>query len=142
VDESALQDQIDRDPDAALATIARMTRATDVALRARAKQLAARLFLDLARDHRSVGRGIGRIASVRFQPDGELDVEASIDVLIDAAARRSAVDADSLRSRAWVAPSTAWCLLVDRSGSMHGEPVATAAMAAASVALRGASAVR
>lgn len=136
IDESALREQFDHDPDAALSTLATMTRATDVVLRGLAKRLAARLFLDLARDHRSVGRGVGRVASVRFRPDGDLDVEGSTDALLDASARREAVDPEALRTRTWVAPATAWCLLVDRSGSMHGEPVATAAMAAAVVALR------
>lgn len=136
IDEAALKEQLELDPDATMSTIAKMTRATDVTLRALAKQLASRLFLDLARDHRSTGRGIGRMASVRYQPDGDLDLEGSIDALLDATARNQAVDPESLRTRSWVAPTTAWCLLVDRSGSMHGEPVATAAMAAASVALR------
>ena len=36
-------------------------------------------------------------------------------------------------------PGTALCLLVDRSGSMGGEPLATAAVAAAAVAWRGAA---
>ncbi len=131
-----MHEQFENDPDATLSTIAKMTRATDVALRGLAKQLAARLFLDLARDHRSTGRGIGRVASVRFRPDGDLDVEGSADALLESRARREAVDPEALRTRTWVAPATAWCLLVDRSGSMHGEPVATAAMAAAVVALR------
>ena len=113
-----------------------MTRATDAALRALAKQLAAALFLDLARRQRPTGRGIGKVASVRYRPDGDLDLDGSTDALLDASAHSEAVDPESLRTRTWVAPSTAWCLLVDRSGSMHGEPVATAAMAAAAVALR------
>ena len=37
---------------------------------------------------------------------------------------------------AWSKPGTALCLLVDRSGSMGGEPLATAAVAAAAVAWR------
>ncbi len=42
----------------------------------------------------------------------------------------------TLRVRALVRPGTALCLLVDRSGSMGGEPLATAAVAAAAVAWR------
>ena len=38
--------------------------------------------------------------------------------------------------RTWARPSTAWCLLVDRSGSMEGRPLATSALAAAAVAVR------
>lgn len=136
VDEAAFDEQLELDPDAALTTLADMTRATDVVLRALARQLAAKVFLDLARDHRATGRGIGRVASVRYRPEGDLDVEGSTEALLDARAGGEAIDPDALRTRTWVAPSTAWCLLVDRSGSMHGEPVASAAMAAAAVALR------
>ena len=39
-------------------------------------------------------------------------------------------------SAAWTTPDTAICLLVDRSGSMGGEPLATSAVAAAAVACR------
>ena len=38
--------------------------------------------------------------------------------------------------RAWVRPDTALCLVVDRSGSMGGQRLATAAVAAATVAWR------
>ena len=38
--------------------------------------------------------------------------------------------------RAWAKPGTALCLVVDRSGSMGGERLATAAVAAAAVAWR------
>jgi len=38
--------------------------------------------------------------------------------------------------RGWVKPGTALCLLVDRSGSMGGKPLAASAVAAASVAWR------
>ena len=38
--------------------------------------------------------------------------------------------------RRWVQPRTAVCLLVDRSGSMSGRPLATNAVAAAAVAFR------
>jgi Mg-chelatase subunit ChlD len=48
----------------------------------------------------------------------------------------SAVDPDDLRVRAWSTPGTGICLLVDRSGSMTGRPLATAALAAAAVAWR------
>jgi Mg-chelatase subunit ChlD len=136
IDESALHEQLDADPDATLSTLARMTGATDVALRSLAKRMAARLFLDLARDHRTVARGIGTIASVAYRPDGDVDLDASADALLEARSLRTAVDVEGLRVHAWTAPQTAWCLLVDRSGSMNGEPVAAAAMAAAVVASR------
>ena len=50
--------------------------------------------------------------------------------------RRCAVDADRLRVRGWAKPGTALCLMVDRSGSMGGKPLAASAVAAAAVAWR------
>ena len=136
IDEAALNEQLDADPDATLATLARMTSATDEALRALAKRLAGQLFLDLTRDHRADDVGIGRIASTRYRPEGDLDLDGSLDALLDARSRDEVVDPEQLRVHTWTAPATAWCLLIDRSGSMHGEPVATAAMAAAAVVQR------
>jgi uncharacterized protein with von Willebrand factor type A (vWA) domain len=43
---------------------------------------------------------------------------------------------ERLRIRSWSTPETALCLVVDRSGSMGGKPLAAAAIAAAAVALR------
>jgi Mg-chelatase subunit ChlD len=137
LDEDAVRDQLAADPDATLSLLADMARATDTSLRALARELAARIVLDLAREQRVTARGIGRMTSRPFEPEGDLDLDASLDALVDATAKREAVDVEALRIRTWAAPSTAWCLLVDRSGSMHGEPVATAALAAAAVALRG-----
>ncbi len=102
-----------------------------------ARQLAARLFLDLARAEVPDVPGIGRIVTQPYRPDrGDLDIEASYEALIEARAAERAIESDELRVRAWSKPSTAWCLLVDRSGSMHGAPLATAALAAAAVAVR------
>ncbi len=136
IDEQALQERFEADPDAVLGLLATMTSATDVELRGLAKRLAAQLFLDLARTRPTGGRGIGRLATTRYRPDGDIDLDASFDALVDSHASGEAVDPERLRVQRWATPTTAWCLLVDRSGSMHGEPVATAAMAAAAVVLR------
>ena len=73
----------------------------------------------------------------RYRPDGgDLDVDASLDALVTARAEGAAVDPDDLRVRSWSTPGTAICLLVDRSGSMTGRPLATAAVAASAVAWR------
>jgi Mg-chelatase subunit ChlD len=74
-----------------------------------------------------------------YQPDrGDIDVDASLDAIVEGRASGS-IDAERLRVRGWVRPGTALCLLVDRSGSMGGRPLATAAIAAAAVASRGAT---
>jgi Mg-chelatase subunit ChlD len=72
-----------------------------------------------------------------YRPDrGDLDLDASLDVIAAARAAGEAVDPDRLRVRAWSTPATAICLLVDRSGSMEGRPLATSAVAAAAVSWR------
>jgi Mg-chelatase subunit ChlD len=125
------------DPDEMLALLADLVAATDQQLRDLARRLAARLFLDLARRGPSARRGIGKIVAQPYRPDGgDLDFDASFDVIAEAAAARAAVDFERLRVRSWSTPDTALCLLVDRSGSMGGQPLATAAITAAAVALR------
>lgn len=132
-----MSEALEVDPDELMSLLAQMVRATDVRLRALAKALAARLLLDLARTQAPDSPGIGRIVTVPYRPDGgDLDVERSLDGIVSARAAQRLVEPDELAVRAWASPSTAWCLVVDRSGSMHGRPVATAALAAAAVAIR------
>jgi len=120
-----------------LGLLAEMTRATDAGLRALARSLAARLFLDLARQQPADARGIGKIVPVAYRPDrGDLDIDLSLDAIMQANAERRVIDADDLMVRAWAKPATSLCLVVDRSGSMHGAPLATAALSAAAVAAR------
>jgi Mg-chelatase subunit ChlD len=124
-------------PDEAMALLADMTRATDTRLRELARRLAARLMLDVARRGRARPRGTGRIETAPYLPDaGDLDIDASAEAILEARAAGSAVDPERLRVRRWVQPRTAVCLLVDRSGSMGGRPLATSAVAAAAVAFR------
>lgn len=120
-----------------LALLADLTGATDERLRELARRLAGRLFLDLARRGPSVRGGVGKLIEQPYRPDGgDLDVDASIEAITEAAAVSAAVDVDRLRVRSWSTPQTALCLLVDRSGSMGGKPLATAAVAAAAIAWR------
>src|SRR5262249_2731503 len=73
-----------------------------------------------------------------YRPEGgDLDVDASLDAIAESQRGARAVDAERLRVRGWSKPGTALCLLVDRSGSMGGRPLATSAVAAAGVAWRG-----
>lgn len=130
---SAMED----DPDDTLALLADLTGATDPKLRELARRLTGRLFLDLSRRGPSAPRGVGRLRTQRYRPDiGDLDIDASLDALVTARAAGAAIDPDDLRVRAWTTPDTAICLLVDRSGSMTGRPLATAAVAASAVAWR------
>jgi Mg-chelatase subunit ChlD len=124
-------------PDEMLALLADLATATDQRLRELARRLAAQLFLDLARRGPSVRRGIGKIVEQPYRPDGgDLDLDASFDAIAEATASGGVVDTERLRVRSWSTPATALCLLIDRSGSMGGKPLATAAIAAAAVAMR------
>ncbi len=137
LDEAAFDELMGEDADEALALLADMTRATDTRLRDLARRLAGRLMLDVARRGRTRPRGAGRIQTAPYDPDtGDLDIDASTEAIVEARAAGAAVDPERLRVRRWVQPKTAVCLLVDRSGSMGGRPLATSAVAAAAVAFR------
>ncbi len=137
LDESALDALLDDDPDTALTLLAEMTSATDAAVRALARRLAAQVVVDLARERPPDARGIGQFVTRRYRnPGDDIDLDRSVDVLMGADLARGGLRLDELSSRSWATRSTAWCLLVDRSGSMHGRPLATAALAAATVAFR------
>jgi hypothetical protein len=137
LDEAALTDALADDPDDALGLIADLTGATDERLRDLARRIASRLVVELARSGPARRRGVGKVRSMPYRPDdGDIDLDASLDALAVGRAGGGAVDLDGLRVRSWVKPGTALCLLVDRSGSMGGGPLATAAVAAAAVAIR------
>ena len=135
LDEAAFDDLLEREPDEALGLLAELHGATDERLRRHARQLAGRVVVDLARHGTRAHRGVGRLRR-RHGVDGDIDVDASLEAIV--AGRRSArpVTADELVVTSWQRPDTSVCLLVDRSGSMHGERLATAALAAAAVVLR------
>jgi Mg-chelatase subunit ChlD len=113
-----------------------MSGATDEQLRRLARRLAGRVALRLTRTGRLRERGVGRLRRVPLEPGGDLDLDASLDPLLAAAAGRRAPAAEDLRATVWARPSVALCLLVDRSGSVGGQRLATAALAAAAVSLR------
>ncbi len=137
LDENAFDDAMDENADDALAMLADLTGATDQKLKALARRLAGRIVIDVARRGAVSRSGIGRLARQRYRPDGgDLDLDTSVEPVFLARATGSLPDVDELRVVGWVKPTTAWCLLVDRSGSMGGRPLATSAVAAASIAWR------
>jgi len=137
LDEVAFAEAMAEDPDEALGMLADLAGATDEKLRALARRLAGRLVVELARSGPARRRGIGKMRRMPYRPDGgDLDIDASVDALAVARAGGAPPDPDELRVRGWVRPGTALCLLVDRSGSMSGRPLATAAVAASAVAFR------
>lgn len=137
LDEEAVEEAMSEDPDETLALLADLTSATDPKLRALARRLAGRLMLDVSRRGTARPKGVGRLERQKYRPDrGDLDLEASLDAVSESRASGLPPDPDALYVRGWVKPRTALCLLVDRSGSMGGKPLATSAVAAAAVAWR------
>ncbi len=132
LDETAFHAALAADPDAAAALLADLARATDRQLRAAARRLAGRVFLQLGRTGPSRARGTRRLGVGRFA-EGDLDLERTLD-------RSSGgwpPSGEELVTRSWTAHRKAVCLLVDASGSMSGLAVALAAVAAAGVVLAG-----
>ena len=137
LDEEAFQQLLEEDPDAALELLADLTGATDVRLRELARRLAGRVVLDVARAGKPRRRGVGRMKTLRYdRPDADLDVDASLDTLVMAQASGQPPALDDLSVRAWSRPEVTITVVVDRSGSMGGDRLATAAIAAAACAWR------
>ncbi len=137
LDEDAFEELWSEDPDEALAILALMSHATDRTLAALAQRLAGRLLIDLTAGGPARSAGVARLVPRQAQPDsGDIDVEASLDAIHGAMVERRRPSLDDLTTRAWARPRTAICLLVDRSGSMDGARLATAALAAAACTWR------
>ncbi len=130
LDPEALDAAVAEDPEAAAAMLADMAVATDVALRAAARRLAGRVFLQLGRVGPAKARGTRRLGPSRGL-EGDLDLDRTLDAWTPSTARRPG--ADDIVTRTWTAHRRAVCLVVDISGSMQGLAVALAAVAAAGV---------
>jgi Mg-chelatase subunit ChlD len=116
--------------------LALMTTATDERLRAAAIRLCATLVLERARAGRASTWGISRLRPVRGAPDGDLDIDASVEGVSAARAEARTVALDDLTTVQWARAPTAFAVVVDRSGSMTGARLAAAATVAAACALR------
>lgn len=136
VDEDALGRAVQEDPDSVMALLADMTRATDEALRAAARRLAGRLLLERARGGLARRQGSRRLRPVPADRGGDLDVDASLETLVEARAEARPAALDELVARDWGRPGMALVVVVDRSGSMAGGRLAVAALVAAACALR------
>jgi magnesium chelatase subunit D len=130
LDEDALAGLLAADPDGAAALLADLAVATDRALRAAARRLAAQVFIRLGQAGLAPARGIRRLEPSR-RGEGDLDLERTLERWPG----RGPLAHEDLVTRAWAARSRAICLVVDASGSMAGPGVAMAAVAAAAVVL-------
>ena len=130
LDEDAFAVVMAEDPDAAAAMLVDMALATDRDLRAAARRLACRVFIQVGRVGRARSRGTRRLVHGR-RADGDLDLDRTLDRWDGSWPPAS----EDLVTRSWTGHRRAVCLLVDSSGSMNGLAVAIAAVAAAGVAL-------
>lgn len=130
LDEEAFEELRRSDADRAAALLLDLVTATDPLLRERARRLAARVFVRMARGGSRPRRGYRRLVPQAGAPFGDLDLERTLD---RAAGRPRA--AEDLVLREWRSARPAACLLIDQSGSMRGRGLALAAVAAAAMAL-------
>lgn len=121
-------------PDEAMSLLITLGDAVDAELRSKARLLAERIVIDMARRGRAVRGKVGRLRSMPLRDAGDLDVDSVIDSVAESGGLL--VDADMLRVIDWERPDTAVCLVIDRSGSMKGEALASASLASAAVAIR------
>jgi hypothetical protein len=129
LDEQSVVEMAGLDPDATVSMLADAANATDPVLRAKARKMAATLFISLAAQGASEKRGIRRMISVNDPLAGDIDLDATLartDGLLPKAS-------EEFVTRKWAASERAICLLIDRSGSMSGHGVAMASLGAASV---------
>ena len=133
LDERAFDELHRRDPDRAAALLADLATATDPALRERARRLAARVFVRMARGGLPARRGHRRLAPLPCLAEADVDLERTL----ERASGRPRSREDFV-VRDWRSARPAACLLIDQSGSMRGRGMALAAVAAAAAALAGA----
>ncbi|MBV9207235.1 MAG: VWA domain-containing protein [Actinobacteria bacterium] len=124
------------DDPATFELLAAMTGATDERLRAAAIRLSAAIVLDRARAGRPSARGVSKLRPVRAEAGGDLDIDASIEGVSAARAEARPAGLDDLTTVQWARAPTAIAVVVDRSGSMSGARLASAATVAAGCALR------
>jgi len=134
LDEHVMDRLLADSPDEAVSLLVTLGDAVDPELRAKARRVAERIVIDIARRGRAAQGKVGRLRSLPIRNGGDLDVDAAVESLAESGG--ALVDADTLRVIDWERPDTAVCLVIDRSGSMKGEALASAALAAAAVALR------
>ncbi|MFI5955992.1 VWA domain-containing protein [Cryptosporangium sp. NPDC051539] len=109
----------------------------DAAVRARAREIAARLSLRRPRRDRRSHRGVGDLASLPYRDSSaDLDLDRTLDALIgnpDEADDASGIDRRII-VRERVQTKRSVVLVVDVSGSMKGERIRTAAATVGAVA--------
>jgi Mg-chelatase subunit ChlD len=133
LDEAAVAGAHAHDPDATVDLLADLARATDPALRAKARRLAVRLLVPPPRAGDADRRGASRLATVTGE-GLDLDLDATLEAQLGRTDPHRAAREEDLRWRTWRSPARAVVLLVDASGSVAGAPLTTAATTAGALA--------
>jgi magnesium chelatase subunit D len=130
LDAEAFGDVLAADPEQAATLLADLTLATDAALRAAARRLAARVFVQLAAVGQHAARGVRKMTA-GHESDGDIDVDYTLGRLSGS----WPPPPEEITTRSWQSRQRSVCLLVDASGSMSGLALAMAAVAAAGVVI-------
>lgn len=132
LDEDALAGALHDDLEEGTSLLIDLSRATDPALRDRARLLAARMVVPAARVTGEAVPG----GSVRLGPVPGEGVDLDLDATLDRLAESPHLKVGDLRWRGWRRPGRAVILLIDASGSVTGRPLTTAVVTAAALAAR------
>ena len=124
------------DPDASLRLLARIAQLAPGRLSELAHRIAAEVAVDLARGDEGRRSGTKQLATMPVERGGDLDLDHSLPAIAEARAAGRPVDIDELKARNWIKRDHALTLLIDHSGSMDGDRLVTASLAAAVLAIR------
>ena len=117
------------EPEEAFQLLVDVARAAEPDLRELARRLAGRVLVRFAQSPSAAaaaGAGVGHLRRTAYRPGMDIDLDGSLEPLLEARAVGAAPAEDALSGVTWARRSTAVCLLVDRSGSMGGARVLAA----------------
>jgi len=135
LDLAALSEALAGDAEGTLGLLAEMAQALDPALRQQAAALAGQLTVRLGAAALP-GAGALRVRPGALRPGDDLDLEGSLDGLVELRTGGPEPEPPRLIGRRYRPEGPALAVVVDASGSMGGARLCTAAICAAAVVLR------
>ena len=97
LDEQAMDRLLADNPDDAMSLLITLGDAVDAELRAKARRLAERIVIDIARRGRAVRGKVGRLRSLPLRDTGDLDIDVAVESIAESGG--SLVDADQFVQR-------------------------------------------